>query len=134
TPPTQLAGSLQLDEVVLRPVQVSVEAAAGRAKLTTLVPQSAAGLLGSPTGLSGVVGNASSSAKWLVAQKFPLESTLMPLRSPARWLTAKAGPKSSYTCWPAWARTGASIVPLGSEVVRPVTYIDIKSLGSSVPD
>src|SRR5438876_933948 len=105
-----------------------------RAKLTTLVPQSATGLRMLATGLSGDVGSASSSANSLIAQKLPDESTLMPLRSPARWGAANAGAKSSYTCWPAWTRTGASIVPRGSDGVRPVTYIDMKSSGLSVPD
>src|SRR5262245_24961804 len=42
-------------------------------KLTTLVPQSATKLGKLATGLSGVVGNASSSANSLIAQKLPDE-------------------------------------------------------------
>src|SRR5438128_11726359 len=68
---------------------------------------------------------ASVLANSLAAQKLPSEaSTLMPLRSPARW------PKSVYFARPvpAGTSTGVSIVPAASEVVRAVTHIDMKSL------
>src|SRR5262249_3399338 len=107
---------------------------AGTVKLVMFVPQSAAGLLGSATGLAGVVGNGSSSANSLITQKLPDESTLMPLRSPAVCGTPKAGPTPRHPCKPACTSTGASIVPSGSDGVRPVTYMDMKSSGLSVPD
>ena len=49
---------------------------------------------------------------------------------------AAAGAKSCSSPGrsPAGTRTGVSIVPAGSAGVRPVTYIDMKSVGVSVPD